>query len=170
VTLATLILLSYTKLLQTITTAFSFATLVYPDGSKDTLWLPGATMEYVRHQQACNVVLYCHFHSSSWLHLISFALFVAVASLLTSQEDEWSGSETKIKLSSFVEICHIPYKPKHCYWTAWLTANGSSQYNYILFQCSTPVVIQELHYWQQIYCDHPTSLHCYTVSIRIYKN
>ena len=46
-TLATLILLSYTRLLQTIITAFSYATLTYPDGSKSTLWLLDATVEYI---------------------------------------------------------------------------------------------------------------------------
>ena len=51
-TLATLILLSYTKLLQTIITAFSFATLNYLDGSKKTLWLPDATLEYFTSKHA----------------------------------------------------------------------------------------------------------------------
>ena len=50
-TLATLILLSYTKLLQTIITAFSSATLTYPDDSKKTLWLPDATVEYFSAKQ-----------------------------------------------------------------------------------------------------------------------
>ena len=45
-TLATLILLSYAKLLQTIITAFSSATLTYPNGSKITFWLPDATIQY----------------------------------------------------------------------------------------------------------------------------
>ena len=45
-TLATLILLSYAKLLQTIIAAFSSATLDYPDGSRKTLWLPDATIRY----------------------------------------------------------------------------------------------------------------------------
>ena len=44
-TLATLILLSYTKLVQTIITVFSSVILHYPDGAK-ALWLPDATVEY----------------------------------------------------------------------------------------------------------------------------
>ena len=51
-TLATLILLSYTKFLQTIITAFSSATLAYPDGSKKSLWLADATIEYVTSKHA----------------------------------------------------------------------------------------------------------------------
>ena len=51
-TLATLILLSYTKLLQTIITAFSSATLGYPDGSKKSVWLPDATVWYLTSKHA----------------------------------------------------------------------------------------------------------------------
>ena len=45
-TLATLILLSYTKFLRTTITTLSFATLHYPDGSHRRVWLPDATVEY----------------------------------------------------------------------------------------------------------------------------
>ena len=38
-TLATLILLSYAKLLSTSIVALSFATLHYPDGTRETVWL-----------------------------------------------------------------------------------------------------------------------------------
>ena len=51
-TLATLILLSYIKFLQTIITAFSSATLAYPDGSKKTVWLPDASLEYFSSKHA----------------------------------------------------------------------------------------------------------------------
>jgi hypothetical protein len=40
-TLATLILLSYTNLLNTVITSLSFAILHYPDGSERTVWLHG---------------------------------------------------------------------------------------------------------------------------------
>ena len=47
-TLATLILLAFTKFLQTIITIFSFAILEYPDNVKHTLWLPDASIKYLR--------------------------------------------------------------------------------------------------------------------------
>ena len=47
-TLATLILLSYAKLLQTAIGALSFAILDYPDGSREVVWLPDATLKYFR--------------------------------------------------------------------------------------------------------------------------
>ena len=46
-TLATLILLSYTKFLQTTITTLSLATLDYPDGSHERVWLPDATVGYL---------------------------------------------------------------------------------------------------------------------------
>ena len=46
-TLATLILLSYTKLLRTVITVFSFATLDYPDDSHVKVWLPDASVDYL---------------------------------------------------------------------------------------------------------------------------
>ena len=44
--LATLILLSYTKLLSVTITALSFAVLEYPDGSRETVWLPDGNVKY----------------------------------------------------------------------------------------------------------------------------
>ena len=45
--LATLILLSYTKVLRTIIAVLSFARLDYPDGSYKIVWLPDASVYYL---------------------------------------------------------------------------------------------------------------------------
>ena len=45
-TLATLILLSYAKLLSTTITTLSFAVLDYPDGSQKTVWFPDGNVMY----------------------------------------------------------------------------------------------------------------------------
>jgi hypothetical protein len=45
-TLATLILLSYTKLLSTTISVFSFDTLRYPNGTRVDVWLPDGNVEY----------------------------------------------------------------------------------------------------------------------------
>ena len=47
-TLATLILLAFTKFLQIIIAIFSFAILEYPDSTKQILWLPDASIQYLR--------------------------------------------------------------------------------------------------------------------------
>ena len=47
-TLATLILLSYTKLLRIIISSLSFTTISYPNGSHETVWLPDASVKYLK--------------------------------------------------------------------------------------------------------------------------
>ena len=46
-TLATLILLSYTKFLRTVIAIFSFAILEYPNDLLKRVWLPDATIKYL---------------------------------------------------------------------------------------------------------------------------
>ena len=47
-TLSTLILLSYTKLLKSVIKTLSFAVLTYPDGTKRLVWLPDASVLYLK--------------------------------------------------------------------------------------------------------------------------
>ena len=115
-TLATLILLSYAKLLQTIITAFFSVTLVYPDGSKKTLWLPDATTEYFTSKHAVlffTAVLILLVGLAYTLLLFSWQWFLYCprkrVKLIRNQ-----------KLSSFMEIYHVPYTPQHRYWTGLL--------------------------------------------------
>ena len=115
-TLATLVLLSYAKLLQTIITAFSSATLDYPDGSKKYVWLPDATVEYLTGKHAA---------------LFFVALLILLAGLLyTLLLLTWQcllhcpRRRIKLimsqKLISFLQTYHLPYTPKHRYWTGLL--------------------------------------------------
>ena len=46
-TLATLILLSYAKLLKTTIITLSFGVLNYPDGSQQLVWFPDASVKYL---------------------------------------------------------------------------------------------------------------------------
>ena len=115
-TLATLVLLSYAKLLQTIITAFSSATLDYPDGLKKYVWLPDATVEYLTGKHAV---------------LFFVALLILLAGLLyTLLLLTWQcllrcpRRRIKLimsqKLSSFLQTYHLPYTPKYRYWTGLL--------------------------------------------------
>ena len=115
-TLATLILLSYTKLLQTIITAFSSATLVYPDGSKKTLWLPDATIEYFTSKHAVmffTAILILFVGLIYTLLVLSWQWFLSCP----RKRVKWIRNQ---KLSSFMEIYHVPYTPRHRYWTGLL--------------------------------------------------
>ena len=115
-TLATLILLSYAKFIQTIITAFSSATLVYPDGSKKYVWLPDASVEYLTDKHAA---------------LFFIALLILLAGLLyTVLLLTWQcllrcpRRRLKLimshKLSYFLQTYHVPYTLKHRYWTGLL--------------------------------------------------
>ena len=112
-TLATLILLSYAKLLQTIITAFSSATLYYLDKSKITVWLPDASIQFfsVKHAML--------FFTATLILIVGL-----VYTLLLFSWQWFLRCPRKrvmfIKLSSFLEIYHVPYRQNHRYWTGLL--------------------------------------------------
>ena len=115
-TLATLILLSYAKLLQTIITAFSSATLDYPDGSKKIVWLPDATIEYFTSKHAglfFTAILILLVGLLYTLLLFSWQWFLCCP----RKRVKWIRNQ---KLSAFMEIYLVPYTPNHRYWTGLL--------------------------------------------------
>ena len=77
-TLATLILLSYAKLLSVTITALSFAILDYPDGSQETVWLPDGNVPYFRGKHVASSYPRCPVDYSSWCPLHNSSLFLAV--------------------------------------------------------------------------------------------
>ena len=112
-TLATLILLSYTKLLQTVITAFSYATLNYPNGSREYVWLSDATIRY--------------FTGKHGMLLIAAVAILLIGLVYTFLLFSWqwllccpSVRIKFIKLVSFLELYHVPYQPNHRYWTGLL--------------------------------------------------
>ena len=115
-TLATLVLLSYTKLLQTIITVLSPATLNYPDGSKRTTWLPDATVGYLTSKHAalfCTAVLILLIGLVYTLLLFSWQWFLRCP----RKQVKWIRNH---KVSLFLELYHAPYTPKHRNWTGLL--------------------------------------------------
>ena len=116
-TLATLILLSYTKLLQTIITSFSFVRLKYPNGTTLVRWLPDANVE---------------FFGGKHIALFLMALFILIVGLLYTALIffwQWLLSSPNIKffkwtknqkLNTFIATYHNPYTPRHRYWTGLL--------------------------------------------------
>jgi hypothetical protein len=112
-----MILLSYTKFLQTTITALSLATLHYPDGSRKRVWLPDATVEYFSRK-----------------HIVLFAIAIIILFIgtvytctiffwqwLIRYQDwtilKWTNSH---RLKHFIEPYHAPYVSKHRYWTGLL--------------------------------------------------
>lgn len=116
-TLATLILLSYTKFPRTIVASLSFAILDYPDGSLEILWLPDATVKYLRGK---HIAL---FITAIFTLLGGVAYTVLLFSwqwLLYHQNKKIFRWVRNQKLRLFLEPYHAPYTFKHRYWTGLL--------------------------------------------------
>ena len=113
-TLATLILLSYAKLLSTTISVLSFATLNYPDGSKSVVWLVDGNVQYF---QGKHIVL-----------IIFAALIVLIGVPYTFLLFSWQWliriPKVKfnrwIKLNCIITAYHAPYNNKHRYWSGLL--------------------------------------------------
>lgn len=117
-TLATLLLLSYTKLLQTIISAFSFATLVNPsDVTSVRVWLPDATVLYLSGKHiplfVTAIVIFLVGLAYTFL-LFTWQLFLRCP---RARIFNWTRSP---KLSFFMDTYHAPYTPRQRYWTGLL--------------------------------------------------
>lgn len=110
-TLGTMILLSYTKLLQIVLLVGTpaFASITYPDGSIARPWLPEASIKYFSGK---HIILFV-------IGVVILLFGIAYTILLTF----WQCFVKWIKnprLCNFVEQYQAPYAPKHRYWTGML--------------------------------------------------
>ena len=115
-TLATVILFSYSKLLQIIIITFSSATLIYPDGLRKYVWLPDATVTFFTSKHAALFFIATLILLAG---LVYTFLFLTWQWFLRCPEGrlKWIGGQ---KLGLFLETYHTPYVPKHRYWTGLL--------------------------------------------------
>ena len=116
-TLATLILLSYAKILQSTISAMSFAVLKYPNGSQEVVWRPDASVKYVRgkHFALFLVALVILLLGIAYtVILFSWQWLLQLSHLYTFK---WVQNT---KLTSFMDAYHAPYTPKRRYWTGLL--------------------------------------------------
>ena len=115
--LATLLLLSYTKILRNIITALSFTTLTYPDTSIRFLWLADANVQYLSRK-----------HVPLFLVALVFLLILTLpytALLLFSQclpRSRYKLLSWVRRLKPFVDAHTGPYKDKYHFWTGFLFA------------------------------------------------
>ena len=115
--LAMLILLSYAYFLRSVLDVLSFTVIKYSDGTRQTVWLPDASVKYLQGKHiplflsalalatvglAYTILLF----SWQWLHKLPNVILL-----------RWLRST---KLNSFIEAYHAPYKPKYRYWTGLL--------------------------------------------------
>ena len=116
-TLATLILLCYAKLLHTVIASLSFTVLRYPDGSQQTVWLPDATVAYLKGK---HIVLFVIAVLILIVGIVYTALLLSWQWLLRLQNIKVFKWMSYQKLCHFIEPYHAPYAFKYRYWTGLL--------------------------------------------------
>ena len=116
-TLATLILLSYAKLLSVTITALSFAVLDYPDGSQETVWLPDGNVKYFQRKHITLVIVALLIILIGVPYTILLFLWQWLVRAPKWKVFKWTRST---KLNAFISVHHVPYNSKYRYWTGLL--------------------------------------------------
>ena len=116
-TLATLILLSYAKLLSVTITALSFAVLDYPDGSRETVWLPDGNVPYFRGKHVALVLIALLIILVGVPYTILLFLWQWLVRAPEWKVFNWTRNT---KLNAFISVHHSPYNSKYRYWTGLL--------------------------------------------------
>ena len=116
-TLATLILLSYSKLLSVTITALSFAILDYPDGSRETVWLPDGNVSYFREKHVALALIALLIILVGVPYTILLFLWQWLVRTPEWKVFKWTRNT---KLNAFISVHHASYNRKYRYWTGLL--------------------------------------------------
>ena len=116
-TLATLILLSYAKLLSITITALSSAVLDYPDGHQETVWLPDGNVPYFKgkHIPLALVAVLIIIIGLPYTTLLFLWQWIVRAPRW--KVFKWTRNT---KLNAFIASHHVPHNSKYRYWTGLL--------------------------------------------------
>ena len=116
-TLATVILLVYAQLLQMVIDTFSFAILENPEGTKQAVWRPDASIKYLRGKHIALFLAAVVIMTAS----LAYTFLLFTWQWLTRVHNifilRWIRNA---KLNSFIDAYHAPYKPKYRFWTGLL--------------------------------------------------
>ena len=116
-TLATLILLSYAKLLSIAITALSFTDISYPDGSQGTVWLLDGNVKYFEGKHAVLVVVALLIILVGVPYTILLLLWQWIVRAPRWKVFKWTRNT---KLNALIAAYHVPYNSKYRYWTGLL--------------------------------------------------
>ena len=116
-TLATLILLSYAKLLSITITALSFTDINYPDGSQEIVWLPDGNVKYFQGKHAALVIVALLIILVGVPYTTLLLLWQWIVRAPTWKVFKWTRNT---KLNAFIAVYHVPYNSKYRYWTGLL--------------------------------------------------
>ena len=113
-TLATLFLLSYSKILRNIIAALSVTSLDYPDGTSELVWLYDGSVLYF--QRADHNVLGIFAISVLLLLFLPYTLLLLLGQCLQAYSHHRMLSWMN-KIKPFMDAYHAPYKKETRYWT-----------------------------------------------------
>ena len=116
-TLATLILLSYSKLLSLTITALSFAKLDYPDGKQEIVWLPDGNVKYFKGKHIPLVLVALLIILIGLPYTIILFLWQWIVRAPRWKILKWTRNT---KLNAFITTYHVPHNSKYRFWTGLL--------------------------------------------------
>ena len=116
-TLATLVLLSYSKLLSVTITALSFARLDYPDGNQEIVWLPDGNVKYFQGKHIPLVLVAVLIILIGLPYTILLFLWQWIVRAPWWDIFKWTRDT---KLNGFITTYHVPHNSKYRYWTGLL--------------------------------------------------
>ena len=116
-TLATLLLLSYAKILSTIIQVYSFSTLEYPDETSINVWLPDGNVEL--YDVKCIILMIVAFIIiiPGFLYTILLLFWQWLVQTPRWKVFRWTRNT---KLNAFITTYHVPYNKRYRYWTGLL--------------------------------------------------
>ena len=113
--LATLFLISYTKVLQLIIDVISFTKITYPDGYKKTVWLIDGNVEFLKGKHTPLFLVTVVFALLSFLYTIILLMIQFVSKISHYRAMFWVQ-----RLKPFFDAYTDPYRANHRYWTGLL--------------------------------------------------
>ena len=122
--LATLLLLSYAKILHTLIAALSFTTLEYPEDETKDVWLYDGNIGYLDKNDGRHIALFLASLLIFLFLFLPYTIFLLFGQCILPRFDlnkfRWLSSANYIRIKSFLDAYHAPYKDRHRYWIGLL--------------------------------------------------
>ena len=122
--LATLFLLSYTKVLRTTIAAFSFTTLEYQDDETKVVWLYDGNIGYLDKNDGRHIALFLVSLLVILFFFLPYTIFLLFGQWILPRLDlnklKWLSWGNYLQMKSFLDANHAPYKDRHRYWIGLL--------------------------------------------------
>lgn len=124
-TLATLILLSYAKLLQNVIMVGSFAVLQYPNDTYKIVWRPDASVQYLRGKHIPLFLAALTILTVGIMYTFLLFSYQWITQLPDKKVFKWIWDT---KLTSFMDAYHAPYRPRYRFWAGLLLLSRAILY------------------------------------------